>query len=453
MGVRDLPGLYLGRCQVDNPIASEAEVPEEEPAPGESSVPGIPDPETVEDTADRVKELLLKAGAELAELQEKTETELETSASEHNDKLIEIESEYVQARLALGAKLADDLEALDSEVAGRRAEIFADTRRELTEVEADTNQALQDERAEFEEQERRQTEDHLRAMRQLRDRYLQDLQSAVEQRDARAIVDLRRQFQQESAQQEETFDVRQDRERQDQDRRLQEIREDERRRTDEIMQAQQDRLAELRVYESERDAEIRAGFQQELTALDDKHNQELAKERDAWQAKQEELNGALSARLAELAQQYAAELELTEEQAQEVLSRLNEFYGEEGSITNLYREFAQRRAALLALTGKEEEPEVPSTNTGPGGRTRHIPGFASGGEFTATRPTLIAVGEGFVPEKVSITPVNGISTNRTEGAFDVNVNFSGVPSHIDQGQMEEVVSKVMVGALRQAGMR
>lgn len=419
--------------------------------------PFLPPPEEIEEGVDQVKELLLAAGADLAELQERIETELESSASEHNDKLLEIENEYVQARLALGSKLADDLEALDSEVAGRRAEIFADTRSELTEVEADTNQALQDERSEFEEQERRQTEDHLRAMRQLRDRYLQDLQSAVEQRDARAIVDLRRQFQQESAQQEETFDVRQDRERQDQDRRLQEIREDERRRTDEIMQAQQDRLAELRVYESERDAEIRAGFQQELTALDDKHNQELAKERDAWQAKQEELNSALDNRLAELAQQYAAELELTEEQAQEVLSRLNEFYGEEGSITNLYREFAQRRAALLALTGEEEEPELPSTtSTGPGGRTQHSSGrsFAGGGSMIATSPTLVTFGEAG-PELAQFTPLNNIDRLERSTSLDLKADISlhGVPPTMDQGSLEEGVSKILVSALRQAGMR
>lgn len=427
---------------------------------GPVTPPGIPDPGVVEDTADRVKELLAAAGADLAELQEKTEIELETSASEHNDKMLEIESEYTQARLALGSKLADDLEALDSEVVKRRAEIFADTRSELTEVEANTNQALQDGRAEFEEQERRQTEDHLRAMRQLRERYLQDLQGAVEQRDARAIVDLRRQFQQESQQQEETFDVRQDRERQDQDRRLQEIRDDERRRTDEILQAQQDRLAELRVYESERDAEIRAGFQQELTALDEKHNQELAKEKAAWEAKQAELNSALDNRLAELAQQYASELELTEAQAQEVLGRLNKFYGEDGSITKLYEEFAARRRHLLELTGEEEEPDLPSVNTGPGGRTRRssgrsIPGFASGGEFTASRPTLIAVGENWQPERVSITPVRNMSLDRQERAMSLSVdlNFRGdVPGNLT-GDDKNKIAGVLVEALRQAGMQ
>lgn len=72
----------------------------------------------------------------------------------------------------------------------------------------------------------------------------------------------------------------------------------------------------------------------------------------------------------------------------------------------------------------------------------------------ATSPTLVTFGEAG-PELAQFTPLNNI--DRQERVTDLNlkadINLHGVPPTMDQGSLEEGVSKILVSALRQAGMR
>jgi hypothetical protein len=214
----------------------------------------------------------------------------------------------------------------------RRAEIFRDTQRDLEELARDTNEALNDEREDFQTEERRETEDHLRAMRRLTEDYLFDLDDAVKERDARAVVDLQRRFALESQRREEDFSVNQSRDREDQDQRLREIRENEARRREEILASQAQELADLMIHEAERRADIEASRQEQIARLDEQLAEQRARENENYAERKADLEAALKERLAAIAKELADEEKVNEEGARRILTALNRYFGAGGEI-------------------------------------------------------------------------------------------------------------------------
>lgn len=356
---------------------------------------------------------LAKYGAELLDLRADINRQVEELQAGHNERLADLTAQAAQ----------------------QSAQVIANSQRDLQKVYDETDQAINERRAEHNQEQLRDLEDFLRSERRAREDHLYTLGQAVAARDARQIVDERLRYQRERQRAGEDFNVN-------------------RQRAGEDFSQE---LEDLRQAETERANEITNRRAEQLAAIEANLEQQASKENAAYAEQQAKLEAAMEERLATIARGLGGQLEMEDETAEQILNLLASVYGSDGSATQILEEFAQRRRAILDLTADLEQQAAADQTSSTGARgmppARDVPGFAAGGSFTASRPTLIAVGEGFRPERVTITPVNGISTNRTEGAFDVNVNFSGVPSHIDQGQMEEVVSKVMVGALRQAGMR
>lgn len=432
-----------------------------ETPPTGPQLPGAPPPDQTDDAADKLKQKIADLGADLEDLQAETETRLEELASDHNDRVLEIEAEYVQDRLKLGEKLADDLEKLNEETAAERERILKDAAAELAKLEQETDRDLADERQNFDQQELRETEDHLARMRQLRQNYISSLSEAVASRDARQIVDLRRQFQEAQAKEEEGFTTSQQRRREDQDQRLAEIRQNEQDAAAAILAAREEDLAGLMENERQKREEIQASFTEQMTVLDTNRAEALAKENASYAERQAELENAMQERLESIATGLAANLEMEQQTAEQVLKLLSDTYGPEGSALAVLEAYAERRKKLLELA-EAETPEVDTaaTSSGPGGRTRRGPGlrsFAAGGSIIASSPTLIQVGERGT-EIATIRPIgepgaNSIMTQRTEGAFKVDVNFTGLPPGMDAGALEDVVAGIMTQALREAGMK
>lgn len=454
---------------------------------------------TVEAT-DEAKDKLEGLFVDLLDQQEEAQAEMEQLDSEHAARMIDIDSQYVQDRLELGSEMTDELEKLEADVAKKREKILKDTqgkladldkdtakswagiitdaRDKLAKLEGETDQKLADERESFQQDELRETEDHLRDMRRLREDYLYNLEDAVGQRDARAIVDLRRRFQQESQQREEDFQTQQGRRREDQDQRLAEIRDNERERSEEILAArekeledlrlkdeerraeiqadQQEQLGELKQYESERRAEIDARYQEDLTKLDEKHAAELGKEIASYSARQAELDSAMAKRLESIATSLATEEKINEESAVRILETLAKYFGEEGEIDKLMSAYQERATKVMKIKVNFDGGEGKGDAGGPtagGGDKGLVPqrSFAAGGSMLATRPTLVQFGE--VPELAQFTPLSQLS-----GSADINrslrvsLEISGsAPPGIRAGDKDQIAG-VVVQALRDAGM-
>jgi flagellar biosynthesis GTPase FlhF len=108
---------------------------------------------------------LEKFGDQLAEATEnraKQQAELEQETAEKIQKIVEDANEK---RLQIDEKFSDDMEALAQDSEQKRVNVIQKTREALADLEESTDQQLSSRRKDFNKNELRQTEDHLKAMR------------------------------------------------------------------------------------------------------------------------------------------------------------------------------------------------------------------------------------------------------------------------------------------------
>ncbi len=410
--------------------------------------------EAIEEQNEKAVGLLDTFAGQMIDLTEERDEELQALEAAHTERLTEIETEYIANRLELGNQLADDLEQLEQDTAEKRGDILAGTRAKLEKVESDTDTALRDQQKSFRKDERRETEDHLREMRELRRNFLLSVEDAVKTRDARALVDARSRFEAERTDRENNFQINQGRDREDQDERLVQIRENEARRTAEILANQEVELANLAEAEAKKKAQLQASFEEDIAKLDENHAAQLTKENAQFEERQAKLDEVLAERLEKIAKGLADEKDLNETEAKAILDVLNETFGAGGDIDQLMDDFASRRSQKLVVqVGFEENIQqagkVASINSG---AISSVPAFAEGGTLLANKPTLAQFGE--VPELVQFTPLSQLRRGGGGGPqkMEVDLKLSG---SAPPGIMEtdrDAIAGLMVNALRQAGL-
>lgn len=418
-------------------------------------------------------------GSQLLDLQEDTAQKSIELEEDHAQALTDIQDEYTDALADAESKrseaLADaektrseSLADLEKDIAKQRADIIEGTRKDLADLEKETNRTLKEEQDTFNRDELRETEDHLNSLRLLRQRYLDDIDNAVKTRDARALVDARKRYNEEKSQQEEAFSTNQRRSREDQDLRLQQIREEESRRAEEIMAAQAEELQNLVEAEAEKRAAIEESYQEQRARAEEAYQEEsakaqerrdeaLAKEQESYEKEKEQLDQQISDRLEQIAKGLADQDEITDEEAQNILETFAKYFGVDGEIDKLMEDFANRRAAKLAIE-VQYTANATSVNYNPGGGSgpnynpysANVTSFATGGTMIARRPTLAQFGE--VPEMVQFTPLSQMSgMGNSPQRVEVDLKMSGsAPPGIRSGDRDQIAG-VLLNALMEAG--
>lgn len=436
--------------------------------------------EGIEDGLEAARGALDSLGSEFIDLQEDTNQKLqelnedhaqkvEEINTKHQDKLTEIAADAARKRVEAQKKADDALRQLAEDTARQRAEILQSARLELAKLEADTDRQLEDERESFEVKELRETEDHLQELRRLRNRFIDDLETAAKNRDARAIVDLRRRFQREQQESQTGFRTTQQRERQDQDRRLAEIREAEQVRAAEIVAARERDLQALIEAEAQKREEISRTLNEELVKIDEQEVQKVERENKAFEERvareeeqfakrKEELNKALADRLEDEAKALADQEEITEEGAKAILEALNKTFGVGGNIDQLMEDFANRRRQKFRISVEFEESVSEGPTTGPRPPTAPgstpVPSFADGGTLIARKPTLAMFGEAG-PEVASFMPLNQMQQSATvkqTKRVEIDLNFKGSAPPGIRGAERDQIANVLIQAFRQAGV-
>jgi hypothetical protein len=424
-------------------------------AKGLGTTPGPTiDPDPTEESADEIRDILNDLTTDMIDATEERQAALEELEQDHAERLADIAAEGAKRRARIEQDYQRDLEELARDTERRRAEIFRDTQRDLEDLARDTNEALNDEREDFQTEERRETEDHLRAMRRLTEDYLFDLDDAVKERDARAVVDLQRRFALESQRREEDFSVNQMRDREDQDQRLREIRENEARRREEILASQAQELADLMIHEAERRADIEASRQEQIARLDEQLAEQRARENENYAERKADLEAALKERLAAIAKELADEEKVNEEGARRILTALNRYFGAGGEIDKLMDDFVSRRSQRMRVEISFEastqgaQEGLGSTLPGGSGYGR-IPRFQHGGTLLARKPTLAMFGEAG-PEVAQFTPLG-----QARGGGQprrIQIEFSGSAPPGIRGTERDQIANVLLDALRDTGV-
>lgn len=433
----------------------------------------------------RIKEIDTEHQEDSLEALEEFNDAVSDAQEDHNKAIAEAEKQQSKATIEAERDRNDALEQLAEELAKARSEVIEQAREDLSQLEKDTDRKLEEERKNFQRDELRGTEDHLRNMRRIRRRFLDDIDDAVKNRDARALVDARKRFAQERQEAEGARQTTQERDQEDQDLRLRQIEEEEQRRADEIMSAQEDELNRLTEHEAQKQTEIQDSFDRQIadinealaeqitradehfaeqTAMaqeqfetetaqaDERRTQQLEKENEQFEKRRAELENATKERLETIAKGLADEEQINEDEARRILETLSEYFGVDGEIDKLMEDFAKRRRQKIEIQISFSGGDIPPSP--PGGGTMAdvggvIPSFQTGGSMIARRPTLAQFGE--VPELVQFTPLSqlggGDNTLRIEG----EIKLSGsAPPGIRSSERDQIAA-VLVNAFREAG--
>jgi hypothetical protein len=422
----------------------------------------------ISDAADTIEQKPLldpaqieKFGDQLAEAVEnraEQQIKLEQDLAEKTAKII---ADGNQKRLDIDKKFNDSLADLAKDSEAKRLKVIQDTRGQLAELEESTDQELSSRRKEFNKDELRETEDHLKEMRRLEEDFLFNLSDAVRDRDARAIVDLQRQFQKESSQREEDFSINQNRQGQDFDAELKAIRENESNRRQELLAAQAKSLDDINKFEEEKRAGLEMRRQEEQQKLEQDLVEKLDRENQNFRERQSALDEAMQKQLESIAKNLADQKDVTEEGAKEILETFDQFFGIGGDIDQLMEDFARKRKIradiTVAFQGKSAPEPVTAAATGPISRpapgTRTVGGiipFAEGGTLIADKPTLALFGEAG-PEVVQFTPMSELGSPGQSEPRRMIVELTGsAPPGIGSSERDQIAG-VLIAALKETG--
>lgn len=411
------------------------------------------------------------------------------------DKIEKLEENAAKKRQDIGEDLADDLADLAAETAKKREDIIAGTDRDLADLTKDTNDAVAEQQANFNRTEFQAQEDHKRSMQRLEEDFLDNLEEAVGARDARAIVNLRKQNDKEVRQREEDFALDRQKAAEKNQREIEEAREAERQKAEDLERQRQEELAKLaeeaeeekqkRIEKAEEEkAELEEKLAAQLAAEDEAKAERLAsldeeiaerreKENEALAERQEAIQEALEARLEAVAKGLLEENEVTEEGAKAILETLNEHFGIGGNVDQLINDFVSRKAEKLRVqlelevstsireTGRRGSGGLTGGGGGRGGGTRTgapTPQFTfqAGGGLIASTPTTVQFAEAG-PELAAFIPLDkllnlGGDSGEDRKTVDVNLQFSGsAPPGIGVSE-RDAIAGVLVEALRQSGI-
>lgn len=355
-------------------------------------------------------------------------------ARDLQEELNEIEQEGIEERAQIDAKFEE-----------RNAAAIAKAGEALAKLETDTDEKREAMKAEAEVKRRRRRQDHLREMRRLEQRFLDDVADAVKNRDARALVDLMRKHNREKREREEDFETKEDREKEDLEARQRELERAEAKRQRAIEQSLAKQLATNR---REHQKQLAEQMQAERKAEADA--------RASAARRQADLNAALQRRLASIARELADEERIDREGAARILAALNETFGVGGDIDALMEDFAARRRQRMIVRvtfePEEVEPYDPTRRSVP-----QTPGepveFQAGGVMVARKPTLAMFGE--VPELAAFMPLSrlgaGGPTQAPAQRLQIDLNLSGTAPPGIGARERDAIAGVLLQAIRDSG--
>lgn len=327
-----------------------------------------------------------------------------------DDALTEIEpdlqqfvDDFLEAKDKLQKEFDEDFAKTFEDTAKDIAKADLESQRDLRDIDEAAYEDRLQTTFEYQKDELRAAQDHKRSMRDLETQYLFDLQDAVRERDARQVLLLQRRYNMEKVKAEEEYRLNAERRKQDYQDELNDIERQRLRKRAERLRAFQEERADLLAQGEERRAQLKAEFAKDEAALRDTMVKGIT---DAILALVK--SGVLSPQQAmALGQQWGATLGGAAGYA--IASAVNSALS--ATLTNA----ANAIKAFYGGIGGNVGSNTWSGGIAGGGAGKYAPytspgsqkrihGFQTGGDFIATSPQTIQVGER--PERVSIQPLN-----------------------------------------------
>lgn len=321
---------------------------------------------------------------------------------ELEDKIQDIILDAQQAQDDLDVKLRQKQDDLDTEYIRKAEDAAIDHAQKLEDINQDAIDKVEDAKRKAREDEEKREQELLQKLKELRERFLLNLEDALHERDARQVLRLIKEY--------------------DLDKKniLDRAALDEQQRKDDLAE-------ELRNIEIERQRRIESEnieHQRKLADLAQAKAREQEELKLWYKREQEDIQRGIEQKLEKLLAGYITEEKLHEEHQGKIYEILKKYFGKDMELMGQLTAFmAQQFAQMQAMAGYVAAPISPyqqyvqgehsggmgttggSTNNRPSGG-RNPRRMASGGQFVATRPTTLEVGEGGMPELVSVIPLS-----------------------------------------------
>lgn len=342
--------------------------------------------------------------------------------------------EYNKKREKIELDLARRLDDITADFNRRREKAELDLNQKLQDIDQDARQRREESTREYQMRERRELEDHKIAMARLESKYLMDLEDAVRERDARAVLELRRRYNTERKEREDDFELNKKRRKEDFDL----------------------ELAENAAKAQQRRAQAIEDFILEMQQLDEQEALRREQAKEAAARRLADLEEAHREKMNAIGRHIIEELKLTDEGLKALYDRLVAAYGPQGWIVDIiegayaYLNQAARQMAgtTVGPQGNQATYDYFAAAGDTMGMRRAIVGtgvqqYQRGGTFFATSPQLIQVGE--TPERVDITRLNAATGAPREnrmgmggGRVEIGLNVS-----MEHGLMAEIADQTM----------
>ena len=405
--------------------------------------------EVWDENVDRLISAIEDAGNKTLTLEEETAKKRKKLNEDLQDDLAKITQDGVGDRLKIESDYLADLDKLERDAAHRRADLARDLQQRLTDIDRnldvsiseadiryafdvkevaikfqeDIAKAAEDYRQKEIERERKFQEELLR----LREDYLIDLEDALENRDARAVLRARRAYklEQERARREneaakvgneEGYKQELEEIARRRDARLRDLQFELQQRLAELQrQAQREREEAQRRYERElEDLKIkldRENYERYIAYLEAKRNQEDQEKAETlrrmlqYETELIELQKFEDDKIAIMAEAVAKQAELAKMGADAVYRVLLAYFGEGGMARRVYEGYLAYVNAIGNMFKSPIPPHPTSKLKEPPKLTKPGAGpFASGGAIVARQPVTATFGE--VPEVAIFAPLN-----------------------------------------------
>lgn len=329
---------------------------------------------------------------------------VEQAIQDFNNKRAELERDLQDRLFEIAIRFAQRFQNLIADYAIRRAQI--NRQFDLRE---------QEQRERFRRREIDEERKFQERLLRLQEDFLLNLQDAVRERDALAIIQATRRYNLERRQLIREFENRKQERR---ERFEDEIRDIERQRQERLRQLDIEHAERLRRLEQQRQLELLLAQREHERKLQEQLIEfELESEQRQRQFEQEleDLDRQIQNRLELVIQGWVLEGRINQENAEAIFQTLSSYFGPGGRIEGLYQYTFSLLQSLAQMAGISadlaQEIQVPVVTY-----TGETPdqGFQTGGTLIATRPTRAVFGE--VPEIVTFTPLTGPNVGRTVGS-------------------------------------
>lgn len=346
-------------------------------APGGFSGSGTPD---VAADAEKQKAALSKFEEDIANIMQ-----------DARDKRLDIERDYQRKLQDIARDYANKLIDIARETAEKREDALRNYNERVEDINRDASNRIEEAQEEARQREIDREREYQNRLRELREKFLFDLEDALHARDARQVLRLIRQYNLDKKNLEERRKLEQNESKENLRRKLEDIERDRKLKLEAARREYEDRLNEIAIGEQRALDEAGLWRRRQLEDARLWHQRQLEEQRNYLQRKLRDLAAAL-----------AQELQLTSAQAQAMANILSSVGTGASSVLS---GFTQTGGAVSGSGAFASFADTFNTLTG-----GHGYGLAEGGTVIARKPTLALFGEKGA-EAANFTPLNRVGKN------------------------------------------